>query len=116
MSAWIRWVVENFATGLVPTSSAPPAHIIFLDVSRWTSLVGALCRRLRGEARDDIADGCPEKLGFEFLRWLWRYHDHHRPGVLEQLGNFVHGRTIVTLHDRHEIEQWLLRLRDGTTR
>jgi adenylate kinase family enzyme len=111
-----RWIIDGNYGGTLALRMERADTIICLDVSRWTSLVGALCRRMRGEARDDIADGCPEKLDFEFLRWLWRYHDHHRPSVLEELGNFAHGRTIVTLHDRHEIEQWLLRLRDVTTR
>ncbi|HEX4453233.1 MAG TPA: hypothetical protein VH143_20320 [Kofleriaceae bacterium] len=57
--------------------------------------------------RVDVADGCPERLGIELVRWLWRYHDHHRPNVLEQIGNFAHGRTVVTLRDRREIARWL---------
>ncbi len=89
--------------GTLPLRMARADTIIFLDVSRWASLVGVVKRRVRGGVRADMSDGCPERLNLEFLHWLWRYHDHHRPGVLEQLGNYAHGRTIVTLHDRDEI-------------
>ncbi|MFT3698409.1 MAG: hypothetical protein QM831_35020 [Kofleriaceae bacterium] len=102
-----RWIMDGNYGGTLAVRMERADTIVFLDVSRWTSLAGVLRRRLRGAPRPDIADGCPERLNLEFLLWLWRYHDHHRHGVLEHLGNYAHGRTIVTLHDRVEIEHWL---------
>lgn len=50
-----------------------------------------------------MAEGCPDRLTPEFLRWLWRYHDHYRPSVLEQIGAHAYGRTVITLRDRAAI-------------
>ncbi|HEY1812855.1 MAG TPA: hypothetical protein VGG74_10945 [Kofleriaceae bacterium] len=102
-----RWIMDGNYGGTLGIRMERADTIIFLDVSRWTSIAGAVRRRLRGGVRADMADDCPEKIDVEFVRWLWRYHDHHRPGVLEQIGNFAHGRTVVTLRDRREIERWL---------
>ena len=106
-----RWIMDGNYGGTLALRMERADTIVFLDVSRWTSLAGALRRRLRAGQRTDMAEGCPEQLGYTFLRWLWRYHDHHRPNVLEQIGNFAHGRTIVTLRDRGEIARWLAQQR-----
>ena len=98
-----RWVIDGNYGGTLATRMDRADTIIFLDVSRWASLAGVLVRRLRTNQRDDISDGCPERLNLEFLRWLWRYHDHHRPNVLEQIGAHAHGRTVITLRDRAAI-------------
>lgn len=98
-----RWVMDGNYGGSLATRMDRADTIIFLDVSRWTSLAGALARRFRREQRDDMAEGCPEHLTSEFLHWLWRYHDHHRPSVLEQIGAHAYGRTVITLRDRAAI-------------
>lgn len=86
-----RWVIDGNYGGTLATRTDRADTIVFLDVSRWASLAGVLARRLRGEQRDDMTEGCPESLTPEFLRWLWRYHDHHRPTVLEQIGAHAYG-------------------------
>lgn len=104
-----RWIIDGNYGGTLALRMERADTIVFLDVSRWASLAGALRRRMHGGPRSDLAEGCPEKLDFEFLRWLWRYREHHRPAVLEHIGNFAHGRTIVILHDRRELIEWLAR-------
>lgn len=98
-----RWVIDGNYGGTLAVRMERADTIVFLDVSRWTSLAGVITRRIVAKQRDDIASGCPERLNLEFLRWLWRYHDHHRPGVLEQIGAHAYGRTVITLRDRRAI-------------
>lgn len=101
-----RWIMDGNYGGTLAMRMERADTIVFLDVSRWASLGGVLRRRCSRGPRLDMAEGCPERIDLAFLRWLWRYHDHHRPGVLEQIGNFTHGRTVVTLRTRDEIERW----------
>jgi adenylate kinase family enzyme len=98
-----RWVMDGNYGGTLALRMTRADTIIFLDVSRWASLAGVLSRRARTTQREDMTEGCPERLNLEFLRWLWRYHDHHRPGVLEQIGAHTHGRTVIVLRDRPAI-------------
>jgi adenylate kinase family enzyme len=98
-----RWVMDGNYGGTLALRMARADTIVFLDVSRWASLAGVLSRRVRANQREDMTDGCPERVNLTFLRWLWRYHDHHRPGVLEQIGAYAHGRTVIVLRDRPAI-------------
>ncbi len=106
LAAGERWVMDGNYGGTLALRMERADTIIFLDVSRWTSLAGVLRRRFLAGPRDDIAEGCPERLDLTFLRWLWAYHDHHRPGVLAQLGDHGYGRTVVVLHDRQAISKF----------
>lgn len=106
LAAGESWIMDGNYGGTLSLRMERADTIIFLDVSRWTSLAGVLRRRFSADPRDDIADGCPERLDLTFLKWLWAYHDHHRPGVLAQLGDHARGRRIVVLADRAAISKF----------
>lgn len=49
--------------------------VILLEMPRLVCIAGVLGRiaRSRGRTRPDMAAGCPERLDWEFLRWVWRF-------------------------------------------
>lgn len=106
-----RWILDGNYGGTLPARMERADTIVFLDVSRWHALLGIARRwwRYRGTPRPDVTDGCPERMTWTFVRWVWRYTERTRPLILEMLGDHAHGRAIVVLRDRGEIAAFLQR-------
>jgi len=70
------WIIDgNYGDTMAPRLARADTLVI-LDLPRWKCLLGALRRRLAyrgGRTREDMAEGCPEKLDWEFLLFIWRF-------------------------------------------
>lgn len=98
-----RWIMDgNYAGSL--DLRLPRADTVFqLDYSTLVCL-GRVLRRVvgtYGRVRDDLAEGCPERLDVDFLRYVWTFNAKERPkslAALEQYGRHV--RRVVFPRDR----------------
>jgi len=83
--------------------------VVFLDLPRVLCLGRVLMRRLRfhGQSRPDMTPGCPERLTWEFLQWIWTYPSARRPKLLTRLDSLRGEKKVVVLRSRREVEQFL---------
>ena len=69
------WVIDgNYTWCSYEERMEQADQIIFLNFSAWNCLARAFKRylRYRGKVRESMADGCPERFDWEFIRWiLW---------------------------------------------
>lgn len=70
-----RWIIDGSYRRILWRERADGADtVIFLDFNRFLCLWRVIKRRImyNGKTRPDMGEGCPEKLDFEFLKWvLW---------------------------------------------
>ena len=74
--------------------------ILFLNFSRWSCLLRVIRRslRYRGGTRPDMADGCTEKLDWEFVRWvLW---EGRSPAMLRRILENWPDKTVILKNQR----------------
>ena len=122
------WVIDGNYSRTWPLRLERADTVIFLDVPVWVSLYRVFKRRIQyhGRSRPDLAEGCPEKIDLEFLRWILGA-PKRRPGMLallEQASNankrVVHlrsGRQVRVFLEALERELPVSRLEmDSTTR
>lgn len=81
------WIIDGMWKSHLPERIDRATLVIFLDYKRCVSLRRAINRRIRyaGKQRDDIADGCLEKLDAYFLKYIWTFRKNVRPLVLQLL-------------------------------
>src|SRR5207237_10728696 len=81
------WVMDGNYGGTLALRLARADTVIFLDLPRAVCLWRVLRRQLRyrGQKRPDMAPGCPERMTWEFLRWIWSYPQTRRPAILTRL-------------------------------
>ena len=81
------WVIDgNYTWCSYEERMEQADQIIFLNFSAWNCLARAFKRylRYRGKVRESMADGCPERFDWEFIRWiLWdgrnsSHKDHYQ--------------------------------------
>lgn len=87
LAARPRWVMDgNYGSTLAPRLARADT-VIFLDAPTWTCLRRVLRRHVRGwgRVRADMAPGCPERLDWAFLAYVWRFRRERQDGLLKTL-------------------------------
>ena len=107
-----RWVMDGNYGGTLERRLAVADTVVFLDLPRTRCIYQALKRRIRfhGRSRPDMTPGCPERLTWDFLRWIWRYPVERRPKILQQLSELRTDQQAIIFHTQAEVEAFLLSL------
>ena len=83
-----RWIMDgNYGSTLAARMAAADA-VIFLDFPRLLCMRRVLARSIAGYGRATQAEGCPERLDWEFLKYVWNWQRDSRPRVMKAIENF----------------------------
>ncbi|MEM8781628.1 MAG: AAA family ATPase [Planctomycetota bacterium] len=104
-----RWVIDGNYSGTMPMRFARADTVVFLDLPRWVCRWRVIKRTVLGwrRTRWDMNRGCPERLEWEFLVYVWRFHRDARPRILERLADLPEGVELITLCHRQEVREFL---------
>lgn len=103
------WIMDGNYSGTLDQRLEACSEVIFLDLPRATCVWRVLKRafRYRGQTRPDMGAGCPERLTFEFILWIWHYPSRTRPKILQALEGLRRDQTILHLRSQAEIDRLL---------
>ncbi|MBT4500077.1 MAG: DNA topology modulation protein [Gemmatimonadetes bacterium] len=102
-----EWIIDGNYGGTMDIRLDAADTVLFLDASRWRCIYQVLKRRIQyhGKTRPDLDAGCPERIGWEFLQWIWTYPERKRPGILEKLTDI--SASVITLRSRRQVRAFL---------
>lgn len=103
-----RWIIDGNYSRTIPQRLSQCDTIIYLDFERWECLLGVAERvlRYRGKVRPDMADGCPERFDWEFIKFVWNFNKNNRVMNYTYLAQAKHAKQIV-LKNRREVKAFL---------
>jgi adenylate kinase family enzyme len=103
------WVMDGNYSGTMSSRLPQATLVVWLDVPRWRCMLRVLKRiaRYRGSVRPDMAEGCPERLSLEFLRYVWTYEKRHRSETLALMRTLRPDQRGITLRNPHEIAAFM---------
>jgi adenylate kinase family enzyme len=103
------WIMDGNYGGTLSLRLARCDAVVFFDFPRLACFCGVIKRRLasRGGTRSDMAEGCPERITLEFVRWIWRYPRVGRLRVLRELEVASQRIEIITVTSRKEVQSVL---------
>ena len=109
-----RWIMDGNYSRTLPMRLQRCDHVIFLDFPRWLCLWGILNRIARnyGKIRPDMPEGCPERIDWGFLLWVWNFRKTNRPKILRALEN-APNVTVTVLKNRTETAKFLEQVASG---
>ena len=105
-----KWVMDGNYTSYTLTMRVKRADsIIFLDFPRRVSYLRVFTRRLRhrGETRPSVAEGCPEKIDWEFLEYIWTWWKTRRPRIFRYLKRIDEIKDVFILRNQKQIERFM---------
>jgi len=107
------WVMDGNYGGTLDLRLAACDTVLFLDFRPAVCLWRVLKRRVQfhNKSRPDFGSGCPERLNWEFLRWIWSYRRKRRPKILEKLSAAAaQGKKVIILRNSKALEDFLAQL------
>jgi adenylate kinase family enzyme len=115
LSARDAWIMDgNFGRTIAVRMSAADT-VIFLDLPRRLCTWRIVKRQIRyaGRSRPDSAPGCPERLTWEFVSWVWTYPSRRRPEMIERLDAVRSTKNVLILKSQREVDDFLASLVRG---
>ncbi|PPJ46683.1 AAA family ATPase [Rhizobium sp. KAs_5_22] len=109
-----RWVMDGTSPRTLPERLARADLVIWLRPPRYVSLYGVVTRwfRYAGRTRPEMAEGCPERLTLEFLRYVWHFERDSAPKIIERLAAYEGEFPLLVLKSRGDSRALLANL-DG---
>lgn len=111
------WIMDGNYSGTLDLRIAACDTVIFLDLSRWVCLWSVLGRLIayRGRSRPDMPEGCPERLSWDFLRWIWNYPRRGKAILTARLQEYAAEKQVIVLRSRREVADFIARQRATVT-
>jgi adenylate kinase family enzyme len=83
--------------------------VIWLDLPRRICMFGIMTRvgGSHGKVRPEMAEGCPEKIDFEFMRYVWTYRRQQRPKLLNYFQGLRADQSLVCFTERTQANDYL---------
>jgi adenylate kinase family enzyme len=104
------WILDGYYRNTLDMICKAADTIIFLDISRRRCIYRVCLRYLRNrlfrQRRLDLPNGCPERLRWSFLSWVWTFPQKQRPAILQTLQEVSAERQIVLIHNQAELVAW----------
>jgi len=118
LAAGERWIIDGNYSHTLDVRLSAADTIVFLDLPRARCLWRVLSRVVRyaGRTRPDMAAGCPERLEWPFLLWVWNYPVRSRPRVLDAIDRHRGRCAVHVLRSPARVRQFLADARDGAGR
>ena len=103
------WIMDGNYGGTLDIRLQACDTIVFLDIRRFVCLWRVMKRHFvhRGQVRPELPAGCPERLSWEFIKWIWTYPHLRRPGILRRLKDLRDQKQVVILHSQAEVDLFL---------
>lgn len=78
-----RWIMDGNSAGTLDIRLPRADLVVWLRLPRRLCLFRVVRRWMRyaGRTRPDMADGCPEKIDLEFLRYVWNFEKKEAPQI-----------------------------------
>lgn len=101
------WVMDGTFMSTIDAKLAAADLVIDIDLPRLLCLYRVLVRWIRfwGQTRPDMAPGCPEKLDWDFVTYIWSFRRLVRPR-LDQ-AEAAAGKRVIRLRSTAAIEQFI---------
>jgi adenylate kinase family enzyme len=107
-----RWIIDGNSPGTLPTRLARADLVIWMRPKRFVSIYGVLSRWLkhRGTVRPEMAEGCPEKIDWEFLKYVWNFEAKEVPQFQEQFEQARDDLAVIVVTSRRQSAELLSEL------
>lgn len=106
-----KWIIDGNFNRTIPERLERCDTVIYLDFSRAACLLGVAKRILTtyGTVRQDMGEGCPERIDLDFLKWVWNFNKNKREKNYRLL-NEAEGKATIVLKNRRAVRKFLAQL------
>ncbi|GMA62950.1 DNA topology modulation protein [Alicyclobacillus fastidiosus] len=110
-----EWIIDGMYAKSLDIRAAAADTIIYLDFPSWLTTYRVIKRgiSLYGTTRPDLAEGCPEKVSWQFIKFVWGFRKNRRPSVLAKI-NSLSGKNVFILKNPSEVDKFIRKVEIGS--
>jgi len=101
------WIIEGNNSSTFHLRSDRADLIILIDVPRLVCLWRVVLRSFLGKPRPDLPPGCPDRITWQLVKWVWGYPKQRLPKALKLIEERRGKVPGVRLRNTQEIEAFL---------
>ncbi|WP_284140080.1 topology modulation protein [Virgibacillus sp. LDC-1] len=109
-----QWIIEGNYSNTYEIRAQYADTIVYLELPRYICLYRVLKRWLknRGKTRPDVGEGCPEKMDWDFIKFIWTTYYRRKKKMRErfQLFQAQDARNVYFLKGKKQIHSFLKEL------
>ncbi|KAA0547608.1 topology modulation protein [Bacillus sp. BGMRC 2118] len=104
-----KWIIEGNYNSTFHIRAQHADTIIYLELPLYVCLYRVVKRWLTniGNTRPDMPEGCPEKLDWPFIKFIYTTYHPRKQKMAEQFKKFGKDKTIITLRSKQEINTYI---------
>ena len=103
-----KWIIDGNYGRTLPLRLQYCDTVVFLDFPTGVCLWGVIRRVVTnwGRVRPDMGAGCPERLDWEFLRYVRDFNKTNREKLLSKIAAADPSVKVITLKSRREVRKF----------
>ncbi len=107
-----RWIIDGNYLQTMDIRLQAADTIILLDFPRILCLWRVVRRylRYRGTVRSDMADGCVERLNWDFLLYVWNFAHSQRRSILSKIRPYQSYKQVMIFYHPQQVNSFLSQL------
>jgi len=105
-----RWIMDgNYTSYVAELRRDISDTVIWFDLPRLSCMLGVVKRIAGsyGRVRSEMAEGCPEKIDFEFFHYVWTFREQQRPGLLKYFEGLRADQSLICFTHRSQAASYL---------
>jgi adenylate kinase family enzyme len=104
-----KWIIDGNFSRTMGLRMDKADTIIFLDIPRFCCLINAIKRyfRYHNKTRPDLAEGCFEKIDFQYYKWILDYPKKFKPRTLKNIEMYGKNKSVIVLKSKKEAANFL---------
>lgn len=106
-----EWIMDGNYGGTLDYRLTFADTILFLHFPRTICLLGVLKRQYLSK-RIDVIPGCPERIDFSFINWIWNFNKRRAPTIIKKL-EALDNKTVFILKNRKQLKKLLNEMDSG---
>ncbi|WP_274362315.1 DNA topology modulation protein [Paenibacillus thermotolerans] len=109
-----EWIIDGNYGRTLDIRMKKSDVIIFFDLSPWITTCRVIKRRItyHGKTRPDLHEGCPEKLDWNFIQWVWNFRKTKKPGILEMIRKCGKDKRVIVFQNIAQVRECLKSVKD----
>lgn len=104
-----QWIIEGNYNNTFHIRVEHADTIIYLELPLYVCLSRVVKRWLMniGKTRPDMPEGCPEKLDWPFIKFIYTTYYPRKKKMVERFEKYGQDKTVITLKSKKEISMFL---------
>jgi adenylate kinase family enzyme len=108
------WIIDGNYSSTLEERVRLADVIVYLDIKRFILFYRVIKRRIlnHNKSRDDIAQGCKEKIDWGFIKWIWQFEKRNKINIMKVINDYGNNKSKIIICKKQEYQDFLRKVKN----